>query len=133
MPENAVAIGDKERDEEIRACNEEQAELENEIYALKVEVETLGEENNALSNDNINLEMNLQSLAEENERLKAKNAKYLNAIEDFTAKKCCLKYDIAKILVKEFAEELKEKFKENEDCFFDLEKEIDELLKEYEE
>lgn len=79
-------------------------------------------------------------LKEEIERLKAKNEKHLNAIEDFAAKHCCMKCDIAKILVKEFADKLKEKlfaiFGETMCSDFnteDITDIIDELLKEYEE
>lgn len=53
------------------------------------------------------------------ERLKTENEKRLNAIEDFTNKTCCLKCDIARILVKEFVEKLKDKLQnfieDNED------------------
>lgn len=78
-------------------------------------------------------------LKAENEKLKAENEKRLNAIEDFTVKHCYLKCDIAKILVKDFAEKLKELLHNDyimlsgitdERCVFEG---IDELLKEYEE
>ena len=65
------------------------------------------------------------------ERLKAKNEKLLNAIEDFTAKKCCLKCEIAKTLVKQFAERLKAKMPCKE-VFKGIWDKIDETLKEYE-
>lgn len=53
------------------------------------------------------------------------------------AKYCCMKCDIAKTLVKEFAEKLKESAQTNLDHFTGFQKvvlveQIDELLKEYE-
>lgn len=60
-----------------------------------------------------------KNLEKEIERLKTENEKRLNAIEDFTNKTCCLKCDIARILVKEFVEKLKDKLQnfieDNED------------------
>lgn len=57
--------------------------------------------------------------------------------EAFAAKHCCMKCDIAKTIVKEFAERLKESAQTNLDHFTGFQKvvlveQIDELLKEYE-
>lgn len=89
-----------------------------------------------------------KNLEKEIERLKTENEKRLNAIEDFTNKTCCLKCDIARILVKEFVEKLKNGLSNCSGCYIpdcfesptdefaysekDLLKLIDELLKEYE-
>ena len=75
------------------------------------------------------------------ERLKAKCQRKQNFIEDMQIKKCGMKCPIAHTLVKEFAEKLKEKFdgydatsyNGYEEGFHNLQEEIDELLKEYEE
>lgn len=92
--------------------------------------------NDILCNDTLTL---ITEQEKEIERLKAESANRLKAIEDFTAKKCYLKCDIAKTLVKEFAEQLKQKFNGyeayyyngEEEGFHDLDEEIDELLKTY--
>lgn len=56
--------------------------------------------------------------------------------KDFAEKYCCMKCDIAKTLVKEFAERLKESAQTNLDHFMGFQKvvlveQIDELLEEY--
>ena len=43
VPDGAVILTPEERDEELKACNEKQAELENEIYALKTNYDCLSE------------------------------------------------------------------------------------------
>lgn len=65
------------------------------------------------------------------EMLKAENASCKKAIEDFIAKKCYLKCDIAKTLVKEFAEQLKaQSFSDDGwDCVYMPD--IDDLLETY--
>lgn len=134
IADGAVILTPEERDEEMKAQNEKQAELENEIYALKVQIECLEEHCTALEEDNINDEMNLDSLSKEIERLEAENKKRIQASEDFATKHCYMKCDIAKTLVKEFAEKLKG------ECAYSFifgqkfitEKIIDKLLREYE-
>ena len=141
VPKGAVILTPEERDEEMKAQNEKQAELENEIYALKVKVECLEEYSNALEEAAYNAEGNLDNLVKEiedlkaeNERLKAENEKRLKANEDFATKHCYMKCEIAKTLVKDFAEKLKG------ECAYSFifgqkfitEKIIDKLLREYE-
>lgn len=104
-------INDKARDEEIKACNEKQAELENEIERLKADNEALTMWNNASAET-------IQKLSETNKRF-ASNMKSVLEIEKKNA-------------VKEFAEKLKAKAvqeAEAEDyvCYI-----VDRLLKEYE-
>lgn len=112
----------KALDKELRC-----AEYAQEEYADCVKVSLLEEILNLITTQEILIE-----------RLKTENEKRLNVIEDFTNKTCCLKCDIARILVKEFAEKLKEK-KFNKDMFNDwagatyviLVRDIDVLLKQY--
>ena len=56
VPDGAVILTPEERDEELKACNEKQAELENEIERLK--------------SDNKALEMWNEAYTEENKKLK---------------------------------------------------------------
>lgn len=125
VPDCVVILTPEERDEELKACNEKQAELENEIYALKTnyaclsehctdlenknvaaenmidsqakEIERLKELNKVLENDNYNKELNLESLCDEIDRL-----------ESVIKEKDRLCFDCKKS-VKEFAEKLKAK------------------------
>lgn len=60
VPDGAVILTPKERDEELKACNEKQAELEAEIDRLKA--------------DNEALKMWNEAYTEENEKLKKQNA-----------------------------------------------------------
>lgn len=60
VPDYAVILTPEERDEELKACNENQAELENEIDRLKA--------------DNEALKMRNEAYTEENEKLKGQNA-----------------------------------------------------------
>lgn len=140
-------INDKAQREEIKACNEKQAELEAEIERLKA--------------DNEALKMWNEAYTEENEKLKAEKHKLENDLVDFDefargisktrieitgeaipTCKTLLEYieKEKRNAVKEFAEKLKEKFDDYgatsyngyEEEFHDLQEEIDELLKEYE-
>lgn len=69
VPDYAVILTPKERDEEIKACNEKQVELKNEIERLKA--------------DNEALKMWNEAYTEENEKLKAENPKLENDLVDF--------------------------------------------------
>lgn len=60
VPDGAVILTPEERDEELKACNEKQAELEAEIDRLKA--------------DNEALKMRNEAYTEENEKLKGQNA-----------------------------------------------------------
>ena len=119
VPDCAVILTPKERDEELKACNEKQAELENEIERLKADNEALQMWNNASAERN-------QKLYETNKCLKS-NMKSVLEIEKKNA-------------VKEFAEKLKKKvhnYYPSIDSYCTsrhviLVKDIDELLKEYE-
>lgn len=77
-----------------------------------------------------------KDLRRELAKAKAENEKRLKANEDFATKHCYMKCDIAKTLVKEFSEKLKERAGTNFDYFMGFQKvvlaeQIDELLKEY--
>ncbi len=119
VPDGAVILTPEERDEELKACNEKQAELENEIERLKAYNEALTMWNDASVET-------IQKLSETNKRF-ASNMKSVLEIEKRNA-------------VKEFAEHLKEKFGDyevwhyngNEEGWHDLKQEIDECVKEYE-
>lgn len=119
VPDCAVILTPKERDEELKACNEKQAELENEIERLKADNEALQMWNNASAERN-------QKLYETNKCLKS-NMKSVLEIEKKNA-------------VKEFAEKLKKKvhnYYPSIDYYCTskhviLVKDIDELLKGYE-
>ncbi len=67
------------------------------------------------------------------ERLKAENASRQKAIEDFIAKKCCLKCDTAEMLVKEFCEQIEMSLYAEFDGMIPsiVSDKIDELLKDY--
>lgn len=73
-------------------------------------------------------------------KAETENQKRLKANEDFSTKHCYMKCEIAKTLVKEFAQKLKEKFGDYEvwhydgenEAWHDLQSEIDECVKEYE-
>lgn len=70
-------------------------------------------------------------------KLKAENEKRLKANEDFATKHCCMKCDIAKTLVKEFAARLKKDPRINNYglefvALVDIDAELKALLKEYE-
>lgn len=73
VPDGAVILTPKERDEELKACNEKQAELENEIYALKTNYDCLNEHCTDLENKNVAAENMIDSQAKEIERLKGDN------------------------------------------------------------
>lgn len=147
VPDYAVILTPKERDEEIKACNEKQAELKNEIERLKA--------------DNEALKMWNEAYTEENEKLKAENHKLENDLVDFDefargisktrieitgeaipTCKTLLEYieKEKRNAVKEFAEKLKKKvhnYYPSIDSYCTskhviLVKDIDELLKEYE-
>ena len=117
----------KERDEELKACNEKQAVLENEIEILKIQ--------------NKNLEIAFDRLQAENERLTERLKQVLLSIDTVKEMNAMCNIDEQrKQAVKEFAEKLKEKFDGYDatsyngykEGFHDLQEEIDELLKEYE-
>lgn len=150
VPDGAVLLTPKERDEELKACNEKQAELENEIKRLKA--------------DNEALQMWNEAYTEENEKLKAENYKLENDLVDFDefardisktrieitgeaipTCKTLLEYikKEKRNAVKEFEEKLKEKahkgasndaitYKFIERDYTITESELNELLKEYE-
>lgn len=128
VPDGAVILTPEERDEELKACNEKQAELENEIYGLKTNYDCLCEHCTDLENknvaaqnmidsqakeierlkaDNEALKMWNEAYTEENEKLKAKNIKFLQVIKDFAKKHCNIKCKIAKRHIKDFAKYLK--------------------------
>ena len=110
VPNGAVILTPKERDEELKACNEKQAELEAEIEILKIQ--------------NKNLEIAFDRLEARSELFES-NMKSVLEIEKKNA-------------VKEFAERVKAKAF-NKDMFNDwagatyvvLVRDIDELLKEF--
>lgn len=56
VPDGAVILTPEERDEELKACNEKQAELENEIERLKADNEALKMWNDALTKGNDKLQ-----------------------------------------------------------------------------
>lgn len=128
VPDGAVILTPEERDEELKACNEKQAELENEIYGLKTNYDCLCEHCTDLENknvaaqnmidsqakeierlkaDNEALKMWNEAYTEENEKLKNKNIKLLQVIKDFAKKHCNMKCKIAKRRVEDFAEYLR--------------------------
>ncbi len=148
VPKGAVILTPEERDEEMKAQNEKQAELENEIYALKVKVECLEEYSNALEEAAYNAEGNLDNLVKEIEDLKAENERLTETLRQVllsidTVKEMntmCNIDEQRKQAVKEFAEKLKMKthnYYPSIDSYCISKKavlvsEIDELLKEYE-
>lgn len=73
VPDGAVILTPEERDEELKACNEKQAELENEIYGLKTNYDCLCAHCTDLENKNVAAENMIDSQAKEIERLKADN------------------------------------------------------------
>lgn len=73
VPDGAVILTPEERDEELKACNEKQAELENEIYALKTNYDCLSEHCTDLENKNVAAENMIDRQAKEIEKLKANN------------------------------------------------------------
>ena len=86
----------KERDEELKACNEKQAELENEIEILKIQ--------------NKNLEIAFDRLQAENERLTERLKQVLLSIDTVKEMNAmCNIYEQRKQAVKEFASKLKDK------------------------
>lgn len=128
VPDGAVILTPEERDEELKACNEKQAELENEIYGLKANYDCLYAHCTDLKNKNVAAENMIDSQAkeierlkadnealkmwndaytDENEKLKAKNIKFLQVIKDFAKKHCNIKCKIAKRHIKDFAKYLK--------------------------
>lgn len=109
IPENAVILTPEERDEEMKAYNEERAEFENEIYALKEENANLTVENEVLTRDKYNLERTLEEGVEE-----LQSAKY-EAVKEFAEKvKMAFFYEFDEIIPSIMSDK------------------IDELLKEYE-
>lgn len=69
VPDGAVILTPEERDEELKACNEKQAELEAEIDRLKA--------------DNEALQMWNEAYMKENEKLKEENHKLENDLAGF--------------------------------------------------
>ena len=135
VPDGAVILTPEERDEELRACNEKQAELENEIERLK--------------GDNEALKMWNDALTKGNEKLKKQNeiAHFFldNALSHIDADKQIDNYmQASKEGAQEFAEKIKEyinnkvieDFDDSESVQYytidldEFECEIDELLKE---
>ena len=160
VPDGAVILTPEERDEELKACNEKQAELENEIYALKTNYDCLSEHCTDLENKNVAAENMIDSQAkeierlkgdnealkmwngaytEENEKLKIYNDKLCQGIYWGNGENFSISIEKAKQnAVKEFAEKLKAKAFDK-DMFNDwagatyvvLVREIDKLLKEW--
>ena len=125
VPDGAVILTPEERDDELKACNEKQAELENEIKRLKA--------------DNKALEMWNDAYTEENEKLKIYNDKLCQGIYWGNGEHFSISIEKAKQnAVKEFSEKLKTKAFDK-DMFNDwagatyvvLVREIDKLLKEF--
>lgn len=73
VPDGAVILTPEERDEELKACNEKQAELENEIYGLKTNYDCLCGHCTDLEKKNVAAENMIDSQAKEIDRLKADN------------------------------------------------------------
>lgn len=126
VPDGAVVLTPEERDEELKACNEKQAELEANIEILKIQ--------------NKNLGIAFDRLEAENERLTERLKQVLLSIDTVKEMNAmCNIYEQRKQAVKEFAGKLKMKAF-NKDMFNDwvgatyvvLVREIDKLLKEYE-
>lgn len=180
VPDGAVILTPEERDEELKACNEKQAEFEAQMAIEKANYYNKGvidgrenfeylnqrnkelyEEIKRLKADNEALKMWNDAYTKENEKLKAENHKLENDLVDFDefargisktrieitgeaipTCKTLLEYieKEKRNAVKEFAEKLKEKFDDYgatsyngyEEEFHDLQEEIDEILKEYE-
>lgn len=114
VPYGAVILTPEERDEELKACNEKQAELEAKIEILKIQnnnleiaFDRLNARSEHLESDNEALQMWNEAYTEENEKLKAKNIKFLQVIKDFAKKHCNIKCKIAKRHIKDFAKYLK--------------------------
>lgn len=112
-------INDKARDEEIKACNEKQAELEAEIERLK--------------NDLVDFDEFARGISKTRIEITGEAIPTCKTLLEYIEKE-------KRNAVKEFAEKLKEKFDDYgatsyngyEEEFHDLQEEIDELLKEYE-
>lgn len=62
VPDGAVILTPEERDEELKACNEKQAELENEIERLKADNKALEMWNDAYTEENKKLKKQLADL-----------------------------------------------------------------------
>ena len=107
--------------EELRKAVDEIARLNN----VEAELQEL----------NIKYYNEAKDLRRELAKTESENEKRLKANEDFAAKHCYMKCYIAKTLVKEFAEKLKEKILRdrvaNDNVVIVTEVMIDELLKEY--
>ncbi len=73
VPDGAVILPPEERDEELKACNEKQAELENEIYGLKTNYDCLCGHCTDLEKKIVAAENMIDSQAKEIDRLKADN------------------------------------------------------------
>lgn len=162
VPNGAVILTPEERDEELKACNEKQAELGNEIYALKTNYDCLSEHCTDLENKNVAAENMIDSQAKEIERLKADNEALQRWNDAYTEENEKLKKmnDIAHVLLgqairhidvdeqldrymqaskegaQEFAKKLKERLMQdrvtNDNVVIVTGVLIDELLKEYE-
>ena len=80
-PDGAVILTPEERDEEIKACNEKQAELENEIEKGKVDYYIKGVEDGRQDFELIK-KQNFE-LLEEVKQLEADNGRFVLAVEKF--------------------------------------------------
>ena len=78
VPDGAVILTPEERDEELKACNEKQAELEAKIEILKIQNNNLEIAFDRLNARSERLESNMKSVLEIEKR---------NAVKEF-AKKC---------------------------------------------
>lgn len=114
VPDCAVILTPEERDEELKACNEKQAELEAEIERLKADNEALQMWNNSSAET-------IQKLSETNKCFES-NMKSVLEIEKRNA-------------VKEFAKKLKERLMQdrvtNDNVVIVTGVLIDEILKEW--
>lgn len=77
VPDGAVILMPKERDEELKACNEKQAELEAKIEILKIQNNNLEIAFDRLNARSERFESNMKSVLEIEKR---------NAVEEFTKK-----------------------------------------------
>ena len=77
VPDGAVILTPEERDEELKACNEKQAELENEIEILKIQNNNLEIAFDRLNARSERFESNMKSVLEIEKR---------NAVEEFVEK-----------------------------------------------
>lgn len=152
VPDGAVILSPEERDEELKACNERQAELEAEIAREKANYYNKGvidgrEDFELIKQRNKRLYEEIECLAADNETLKMWNNCSAETIQKLSETNKRFESNMKSVLeiekknaVKEFAQKLKEKFGDYEvwhydsenEAWHDLQSEIDECVKEYE-